>query len=108
MLLNITEDQMAEYLYQHGPLAVCVNALPWMTYTHGVFSGSCPAKLNHCSLLVGYGVDSKVSPAEPYWIIKNSWGVDWGMDGYLWLKRGIDQCGITKLVSTAVINSSNF
>jgi len=45
--------------------------------------------------MVGYGIKkSAVSKDKPYWIIKNSWGKKWGMQGYFWIKRGEETCGI--------------
>nr|GEZ56701.1 cysteine proteinase 3-like [Tanacetum cinerariifolium] len=48
-------------------------------YTGGVYtSDSCgndPMDVNHAVLVVGYGKENDV----PYWLIKNSWGVDWGL-----------------------------
>lgn len=33
-------------------------------------------------------------PGEvPYWIVRNTWGTDWGMDGYVLLKYGVNICG---------------
>jgi C1A family cysteine protease len=42
---------------------------------------------NHILLIVGYdSIDGK-----DYWILKNSWGTGWGMDGYMWLKRNTNK-----------------
>jgi len=48
-------------------------------YSGGVYSEK-EMKTDHAVLLVGYGNDN--DGTGDYWIIKNSWGPDWGLDGY--------------------------
>jgi cathepsin F len=91
-----------------GPLfhAVGINAAYMQTYIGGV---SCPyicgRHLDHGVLLVGYGA-AGFAPIrlkeKPYWIIKNSWGENWGENGYYKICRGSNvrnKCGVDSMVS---------
>jgi hypothetical protein len=64
-------------------------------YRRGVLKGTCgSSQLNHAVLAVGYGTDEH---GVDYWIVKNSWGPRWGMNGYVRMARGqssAGQCGI--------------
>ena len=41
--------------------------------------------INHVVVLVGYGTDA--DGGGDYWLVRNSWGVTWGEQGYIRLKR---------------------
>lgn len=57
-----------------------------------------PEHGNHAMLLVGYSVDKETK--EPYWIVRNSYGRNWGVDGYVRLPRdGSNFCGIANMAS---------
>lgn len=101
----VDEDEIKEFLYETGPLAIALNATPLQYYTSGILdvkSSECPASgINHSVLLVGYGVDADSGMA--YWTIKNSWGKDWGESGYFRIRRGNGTCGVNNYIITAVI-----
>ncbi|KAJ9159897.1 hypothetical protein P3X46_025350 [Hevea brasiliensis] len=109
--IPIDESQIAAHLVHHGPLAVGLNAIFMQTYIGGV---SCPLIcgkkwINHRVLLVGYGAKGFSILRfgyKPYWIIKNSWGKQWGEEGYYRLCRGHGMCGMNRMVSAVVTQVS--
>ena len=54
---------------------------------------SCGDELNHAVTVVGYNEEN---PETPYWIVRNSWGPDWGDQGYakIMIVDGEGVCGI--------------
>lgn len=56
--------------------------------------------MNHAVVAVGYGVENGV----PYWLIKNSWGADWGLNGYFKMEMGKNMCGRLLFVYIYLIN----
>jgi len=85
------------------PVSVAVEAdqSTFQFYSGGVMVGACGTNLDHGVLAVGYGTDPA---AGDYYTVKNSWGADWGMKGYILLGRGAKfgaagQCGIQSAAS---------
>ncbi|CAK9144597.1 unnamed protein product [Ilex paraguariensis] len=91
------------------PLSVAIDAggSDFQFYSEGVFTGNCGTELDHGVAIIGYGT---TLDGTKYWIVKNSWGPDWGEKGYIRMKRGIHdkegQCGIAMEVSYPIKNSS--
>jgi cathepsin F len=98
------EAKIAAILFQTGPLAIAINATPFQDYSSGIIdedAADCdPTQLDHGVTLVGYGANKA---KKPYWIIKNSWGADWGENGFVRVARGKGVCGVNTHVVTAVV-----
>ncbi|OWA53135.1 Cathepsin L2 [Hypsibius exemplaris] len=91
------ETVLQTYVATVGPISVYVDASQdsFQLYSNGVYDETkcSSANLDHAMLVVGYGTDQQTG--LDYWIVKNSWGPDWGMGGYIWMSRNKEnQCGI--------------
>lgn len=97
---NFTEEAMMVVVANIGPISIAVYASDWFDYKSGVFDGCDPDPWDdHGVTLVGYNTDA----SPPYWIIKNSWGLTWGMNGYMYLKLGNKMCGLDQYSSYPIV-----
>jgi len=97
-----TEHALKKAVAQQ-PVSVAIDASSWafQFYAGGIYDEPCGATLDHGVLVVGYHANTRHS--EGYWIIKNSWGTDWGDEGYIKFRMGMDggigECGIVLMAS---------
>jgi cathepsin B len=82
---------MAEIM-TNGPVEAAFDVYEdFTTYKSGVYQHTTGDLLGgHAVKIIGWGVDN----GTPYWIIANSWNPSWGLNGFFWMLRGSDECGI--------------
>ena len=83
-------------LVTQGPLAIFLNIdhESFMRYASGVyFEPKCGNRTTHASLLVGYENEGD----QAFWIVKNSFGSQWGEDGFIKIARNKgNDCAVRK------------
>jgi len=67
----------------------------FVQYSSGVYKHTSGSLLGgHAVKMIGWGVEN----GEPYWLIANSWGEDWGEAGFFKILKGKDECRIEAMV----------
>jgi cathepsin L len=93
VVLEANEENFKNAVAIAGPIAVGIYAAKsFQTYAGGVYDEpNCGGIRNHALLVIGYGSDN----GHDYWLVKNSWGEDWGEKGFIKMSRNKNnQCSI--------------
>lgn len=101
-----SEPNLQDAVTDIGPISVAIDAgsFSFQFYSSGVYDepncGTEQSELNHGVTAVGYGEDG----SDEYWLVKNSWGEEWGDAGYIKMSRNKEnQCGIATDASYPLI-----
>uniref|UniRef100_A0A4X2L6D4 Cathepsin S n=1 Tax=Vombatus ursinus TaxID=29139 RepID=A0A4X2L6D4_VOMUR len=94
-----SEEALKEAVANKGPVSVAVDATlaSFFLYRSGVYyDPACTQKVNHGVLVIGYGN----LEGKDYWLVKNSWGLNFGDKGYIRIARNRgNHCGIASFPS---------
>eukprot|EP00386_Alphamonas_edax_P011301 GDKI01035878.1.p1 GENE.GDKI01035878.1~~GDKI01035878.1.p1 ORF type:complete len:654 (-),score=173.20 GDKI01035878.1:434-2395(-) len=112
-----SEARMMKEIYENGPVVVAIDAPDALSYyksgvldsppqSHAKFCDMGHADMNgweytdHALVVVGWGEVPEAERCQEagccykYWIVRNSWGDNWGQQGYVKICRGKNLGGI--------------
>jgi cathepsin C len=106
-----SEKSMLDELFSNGPIVVSFEPdYNFMMYKTGIYhtisddtwvSHAVPKpeweKVDHSVLLVGWGEEN----GDKFWLLQNTWGPNWGEDGFFRMRRGKDEFGIESICESA-------
>lgn len=91
-------NAIKQALLGYGPIGTAVYVdEAHMAYTGGVFNSCVTGPLNHLVTLVGW---DDTQGENGVWILRNSFGTDWGEDGYMRIEYG---CSMVGYASTFIV-----
>jgi|ERR1711998_177650 len=103
------EDDLEHAAATVGPISVAIHAgASLQFYFRGIYNGvlgTCGGPMNHGVAVVGYGEEpAKFSgKMRKYWIVKNSWGKNWGDHGFVKFAKGKNLCKIANDASYPIV-----
>lgn len=89
---NLREEYLMNILSERGPMLASMELdFGFKEYRCGVYQTLDPVSLTlsrslHAVEIVDFGTDPVAG--VDFWVVKNSWGQDWGENGYFRIKRG--------------------
>ncbi|CAL1298997.1 unnamed protein product [Larinioides sclopetarius] len=98
------ENALKETVASVGPVSVAIDAghSSFTSYKSGIYyEPNCSSKqFDHAVVVVGYGTED----GTDYWLLKNSWGESWGMNGYMKMARNKNNmCGVASKASYPLV-----
>ena len=101
------DDVLMEAIIKFGPIMISIDTdhESFMLYSSGIyFEEKCTTEINHGALLIGFGSED----GNDFWIVKNSFGVQWGELGYIRIARGKgNDCSVNYVPLFPVLDDDN-
>jgi len=97
---NLCSEAVVYGFLVNGPVNVGIasSSADFQNYAGGIWDEACgPA--DHAVILAGFGTDPLTK--KDFWIVRNSWGTDWGNNGYIKVARNLTNNGSCHLTEEA-------
>lgn len=95
--LQTHRDTIKQAILDYGPIYSTINSSDpaFYSYKDGVYERNTTGYTNHAVQIVGWDdtMPHSHDDATGAWLIKNSWGVGWGISGYAWVAYGSADIG---------------
>ncbi|KAM0006738.1 putative peptidase C1A, papain, patatin-like phospholipase domain-containing protein [Helianthus debilis subsp. tardiflorus] len=107
--IPVNDEQSLRKAVANQPIFVSIEAgsRDFQFYSSGIFTGKCGTDMDHSVVVVGYGNEG----GKDYWLVRNTWGVAWGVQGYLKIERNVEEktgkCGIAMKAFYPIMNSQS-
>lgn len=103
------EDEIKKEILDHGPVTSVIQMTSdFGEYSGGIFISHGELLFNeeHTIVIFGWGEENQTK----YWLVQNSYGTNWGENGYFKILRGSNQNSIERYASSILpdIPHSNF
>lgn len=108
-----TEEKILQELIENGPFVVSLSpGYLFSSYKSGIYDEDGKTwkqlnmqkpeweKVDHSVVLVGYGIENGIE----YWMIQNSWGSQWGMNGFMKIRKGKNLMNVESLGQVAKVS----
>ncbi|XKL62028.1 hypothetical protein PGB90_001861 [Kerria lacca] len=93
-------------MYANGPMISGFSVYSdFMFYKEGIYTCSytVPYLGYHYVKVVGWGIQN----GTKYWEVANSWGSNWGENGFFKIKRGTNECGFENYMFAVIPNATS-
>ncbi|KAK4292589.1 hypothetical protein Pmani_034660 [Petrolisthes manimaculis] len=99
------EEDIQWEILNNGPVQAIMDVhLDFFVYRGGVYTHTAPdthkgSPAIHSVRIIGWGVDrTRGQRSTKYWLVANSWGRDWGEDGFFRIRRGTNESQIESFI----------
>ena len=92
---------MMKEIYENGSIEGSIAVYEdFLDYNSGIYQHITGSYMGSLSIkIIGWGISEN---GTKYWIVANSWGVNWGEKGFFRIIRGYNNCGIEDLADTGI------
>jgi len=102
-IIRGSEEDLQNAIAEFGPVSIGIDTKhrSFQLYHSGVYNEpDCSSfDIDHAVLAVGYGTED----GQDYYLVKNSWSNDWGLDGYIKMARNNgNMCGVATMACYAI------